>query len=325
VADLKNKDFCITILGSGSATPALNRFHSAQIVLFKGQRLLLDSGEGTQYKLLLYDSLSPVHKILITHVHGDHILGLPGLFFTFSLNGVERPVHLYSTSQAIEWFSTFKDWLTIPLSFPVHTHVAPLDKKNLLYSDKEMDIFSIPLKHTSAAVGYIIKENLPPRKINPEALKKFNIPYNQLNSVKMGYDATSREGETIPNAQITLPNRTPRSYAFITDTLYVPELADYLKEVTVLYHEATFSEEHSEEANLTGHSTAIQAAQLAKQAQVKLLLIGHISSRYTKPEELVMEARKVFPNTFLAMEGLKVWLEIDKIWLQYPDGSEFSL
>ncbi len=325
MAALKNKDFCITILGSGSATPAPNRFHTAQIVSFKGQRILLDVGEGTQYKLLLYDSLSPIHKVLITHVHGDHILGLPGLFFTFSLNNVERPVHLYSTPQVIEWFFIFKEWLTVPLSFPVHTHVVPLDKKTLLYADREMEIFSLPLRHTTAAVGYVIKENIPPRKINPDAIRKFDIPYEQLKLIKMGYDAVSRGGKVIPNENITYQNRNPRSYAFITDTSYVPELAEYLKGVTVMYHEATFSGQQSEEANLTGHSTAVQAAQLAKQAQVKLLLIGHISSRYTEPEELVKEARKVFPNTFLAVEGLKVWLEIDKIWLQYPDGSEFSL
>ncbi len=325
MATLKNKDFCITILGSGSATPAVDRFHTAHILSFKGHRILLDAGEGTQYKLLLYDSLSPVHKVLITHVHGDHILGLPGLFFTLSLNGVERPVHLYSTSQVIRWFSIFKEWLTIPLSFPVHTHVVPLDKKSLLYSDRDMKIFSIPLKHTTASVGYIIKENIPARKIKADVIEQFNIPYEQLSLIKAGHDAITTDGRIIPNEEITVPNREPRSYAFITDTTYIPDLAKSIEGVTVLYHEATFSGDQDKEAQLTGHSTALQAAQLAKQAQVKLLLIGHVSSRYSKPEELVKEARKVFNNTFLAVEGLKVWLEIGKIWLQYPDGSEFSL
>ncbi len=323
--NLRNRDFCITVLGSGSATPAINRFHTSHLVAYKGQRILLDAGEGTQYKMLLYDSLSPVNRVLITHVHGDHILGLPGLFFTYSLNGVEKPIHLYSTSQVIEWFLLFKDWLTVPLTFPVYTHVVPLHGKTLLYEDRELSIYSIPLRHTTNAVGYVLKENIPPRKIDPQAIDKFSIPRDQLGRLKMGMDAILPDGTVVPNNKLTVPNRTPRSYAFITDTTYLPQLAQHLRGVWVLYHEATFSGDQVEEAELTGHSTSVQAAQLAKEAGVRLLLIGHVSSRYVNPDQLVEEARKVFPNTFLAVEGLKIWLEIEKIWLQYPDGSEFSL
>lgn len=296
--------FALTILGVNAATPAFGRFPTSQVLQIHNHFYLLDCGEGTQMRMSDFDV--PRHKIrqiFISHLHGDHIFGLPGLLFSYDLNGRQEPLDIYSPSG-------LKDMVLAQLrpgtslSFPITFHEVGTSETGLVFENDEVAIESIPLKHGIPTVGYIFREKPRPLNIRPEKIEEYKLSIPQIKAAKAGEDILLENGKRIGNQELTLPPSPLRSYAFLTDTLYDESVVHKIQEVSALYHDTTFCEDHLENALLTMHSTVRQAALLASKANVGQLITGHYSSRYKDLEFFLEEARPIFPNTVLGLEGV---------------------
>jgi ribonuclease Z len=294
--------FELTILGSSAALPTSKRFPTAQL-LHAGERFfLIDCGEGTQIRLRQY-GLNPsrIHHILISHLHGDHIFGLFGLLSTLGMMGRKVPLYLYGP-QALEgflsYYSTFFGSLPFDLEF-----IIPSENEDYIFENDKLSIKAIPLKHRTPAYGYLFREKKKPLNVLKEQIQAHGIGLEDLVKVKRGEDFVSASGSIIPNNQLTLPPFHQRSYAYLSDTQFDPELSKMVKGVDLLFHEATFSEKDKKLAAQTQHSTAAEAATLAKMAGVKKLIIGHFSSRYKEPLLLENEAKEVFDNVTGVNDG----------------------
>jgi ribonuclease Z len=296
--------FEVTILGSNAAVPAYGRNLTAQVLNVHDQLFLIDCGEGTQIRLLDYKiKLSKIERIFISHLHGDHVFGLIGLLMSYGLNQRDKPLYLYGPA-GLE--SLIQEQLRITqgyLCYPLHFMTTEPDQLELIYQDELMEILSFPLDHKIRCNGYLFREKPGLRRMNKEMIEAHKIPIEQILDIKQGADYLDAQGHRIPNELLTYPPRPARSYAFCTDTAYSEAIIPWIRGVDLLYHEATFTRDLQEHARSTGHSTAEQAAQLASAAGVKHLLIGHFSSRYGDLSPLLEEARAVFPNTSLAIEG----------------------
>ena len=301
--------FEVTILGCGSALPTMRHNGSAQIVNIREKFFLIDCAEGTQLQLRAnHIHLGRMNSIFISHLHGDHCFGLPGLISTQGLLGRTAPLHIYAPNETESVFRPLLDFFCQNISFKVVFHPVDTEKHQCVYEDHSVSIYSIPLKHRIPCCGYRFKEKPLLPHMRRDAIERYNIPTWQINNIKAGADFITEEGTTIPNAQLTLPAQAPRSYAYCSDTMFVPENAQLLKDVTLLYHEATFADEEEPLCRAVFHSTARQAAQLATLAHAHQLMIGHFSSRYQDENILLKEAQDVFPNTILANERFTVTL-----------------
>jgi ribonuclease Z len=294
--------FELTILGSSAALPTSKRFPTAQL-LHAGERFfLIDCGEGTQIRLRQY-GLNPsrIHHILISHLHGDHIFGLFGLLSTLGMMGRKVPLYLYGP-QALEgflsYYSTFFGSLPFDLEFKI-----PSENEDYIFENDKLSIKAIPLKHRTPAYGYLFREKKKPLNVLKEQIQAHGIGLEDLVKVKRGEDFVSASGSIIPNNQLTLPPFHQRSYAYLSDTQFDPELSKMVKGVDLLFHEATFSQKDKKLAAQTQHSTAAEAATLAKMAGVKKLIIGHFSSRYKEPLLLENEAKEIFDNVTGVNDG----------------------
>ncbi len=311
-------DFEITILGSGSATPSPDSHHSAQFIKFKGTRILLDCGEGTQFQMTKYGVWAP-DKILLTHMHGDHILGIPGLLFSLMTSGVNKPLHIYAPYTIINFLHTLirSWWENFDLDLPLNIHCAPINRPYQLYKDSKMEIFSLPLVHSTPTVGFLIKEVKPLWKLDESKLNELAVPPQLRKELQWGKSVTLPSGKIINPEQVGKPNHAFRSYAYLTDTRPLKEFPKEFKNVTVLYHEATYLSTEQDLAAENMHSTAMEAARVASKLNARLLLIGHSSTRYPDRFLLVQEARKIFKNTFYATEGMKISINTNKIILSH--------
>ena len=297
-------NFCLTILGVNSATPAHGRFPTAQVLQIHHHYFLIDCGEGCQIRMT--DFGIPRHKtnqIFISHLHGDHVFGLPGLLFSYSLNDRKEPLHLFSPPGLEEMVSAQLKPSGGALSFPLYYHVLDTSARQLVFDHDALTVHSFPLKHRIPTVGFVFKEKLRPRNIRPEKIEKFQIPIPQIRAIKAGEDLTLPNGKTIPNCELTFDPPKPRSFAFVSDTIYDEAILPFIEGVDLLYHEATFCHDLAEYAAMTMHSTAKQAAMIAKKARVGKLIIGHFSSRYIDLSPLLEEAKAEFPDTLLGEEG----------------------
>lgn len=299
--------FEITILGCGSATPTTKHWPTAQLINHHEQYFLFDCGEGAQLQLRKFNlKFQRIDHIFITHLHGDHCLGLPGLISTMNLLGRETDLHVYahiSLKNAIE--------LQLKVSysrlrFNIIWHPLTYEKPEMIFENKKIEIYSIPLNHGIPCCGFKIQEKPLPRNMIPEMIEKYNIPYVRIRQIKQGADYTLPNGEVIPNKELTIDPAPPASYAFCTDTAFSENTIKWVKEVNVLYHESTFLEKHHKRAGETFHSTAIDAATVASRANVKQLILGHYSARYDNIDEFVAEASSVFPAVTPANEGVKI-------------------
>ena len=294
----------LTILGCHSATPHANKAPTAQLLSSKKQNFLIDCGEGTQVLLRKAKvKFSHIKHIFISHLHGDHFFGLPGLISTFRLLGREAPLHIYGPvgiREAVTLLLKLSDSWT---NYPLHFHELSEKEPVCLFSDGEMEVHTIPLKHRVYTNGFLFRETPKERKINPEAVKKLRIDQSQMRNLKQGKDVVNIDGESISNAQLTHDPKPSKAYAFCSDTAYHPEMTRQIQGVDVLYHEATFLDDNLELAKKTDHSTAKQAAQIAKDANVNCLILGHYSSRYKNLELFQIEAAEIFPNVELAYDG----------------------
>nr|WP_319509891.1 ribonuclease Z [uncultured Draconibacterium sp.] len=298
--------FELTILGSNSALPTSNRYPTAQVLDVPGRCFLIDCGEGTQIQLRRNRiSFSKIRHIFISHLHGDHFYGLVGLLSTMNLLGVKSDVHIYAPSELKTLIQPQLDFIRGEMSIKPIFHPLNLKKPQTVFENKNIEVLSFPVKHSIPTVGFLFREKPKQANIKKEMIEAYNIPLAKIKDIKAGADFEAEDGRIIPNEKLTTPPPKPKSYAFCTDTAFHPPLAEIIEGVDLLYHEATFLEELKDLAGKTLHSTARQAAEMAKLSKASKLLIGHFSSRFKNLEDFKTEAREVFKNTELAIEGKK--------------------
>jgi ribonuclease Z len=274
-------------------------------VLNAHERLfLIDCGEGTQMQLRKTRiRFAKINHIFISHLHGDHVFGLYGLLSTFSLMGRTNPIHLYAPEKYDKMLKSHLSDFDINLSFEID--FIPLSGKDpiKILDDKYLTVTSFPLQHRIPSYGFLFREKKSERNLIKEKIDKYQIPQVRLPAIKKGEDFVTPDGVIIKNEDLTLPPHEPLSYAYCSDTKYFIRLASFVKEVSLLYHEATFDKSKEDLAKITGHSTTLDAAKTAIDAKAGALIIGHFSARYKEIEPLVEEARTIFPETYAAIDG----------------------
>ena len=288
--------FELTILGSSSALPTSKRFPTAHLLKVDERFFLIDCGEGTQVQLRRFGhNPARIHHVFISHLHGDHVFGLFGLLSTLGMMGRSIPLHLYGPetlkSMMEQHFSFFGD---LPFGLVFH---SPGTTGGFIFEDDKITVTPVPLKHRTLTYGYIFREKRRALNIRKEKIEAHNLGIADVVKVKQGLDHITPDGEVIPNHELTLPEYRQRSYAYISDTVYDRNLTGQVRDVDLLFHEATFANKDEKLARETLHSTAGQAATIARDAGVRKLLIGHFSSRYKDHEFLVEEAKQVFSDT----------------------------
>lgn len=296
--------FNITILGSSGAVPAYGRLPSSQFIEVQNHYFLIDCGEAAQMQLMKYDLyLHRIDHIFISHLHGDHYLGLMGLLFTMHLNRRATELHLYSHKGLDEIIITQLRHSNSALNFKIIFHTLTPGKRKEILNTRHLTVETIPLDHKIPCSGFLIREKQKPRRIDKDRLPEGLSPL-QLIALKNGEDITDKDGNILfKNNDLTLEPRRSRSYAYCSDTQYHEGLVKHIEGVDVLYHEATFIEEDKIKAVETMHSTAADAARIARLAAAQKLVIGHFSARYRELNLLLNEAKEIFPNTYLAQEG----------------------
>ncbi|MFK7947341.1 MAG: ribonuclease Z [Saprospiraceae bacterium] len=298
--------FEITILGCSAAYPANGLFTTSQVLNINEKYYLIDCGEGTQAQLRKYRiKASKINHIFISHVHGDHILGLPGVIGSFGLLGRVAPLHIHCPEGVKEFVEAFIKYTNVrKILYPLHFHVHQSTEPTLLLDNEDLTVTTIPLKHDVPTAGFLFKEKERPRNMKKEAIQKYNIPYQHIPAIKKGGNFTTTDGKVITNNELTKAAKTPRSYAFCSDTAYTETILSQIQAVDLLYHEATFGDEKLEDLQERDtHSTARQAAIIAQKAKTKRLIIGHFSPRYKDLDVLLAQAREVFKKTDLAIDG----------------------
>lgn len=297
--------FNVLILGSASASPTLKRNPTSQLVDINEQYFLIDCGEGTQSRLREHKiKFQRINHIFISHLHGDHYLGLLGLLQTMHLLGRATPLNLYGPPELKEIIDIHLKYSKSTLKYPIEFKSTQTNENEIILSNDYVQVSTIVLNHRIPCTGFLFKEKTKPRKINPVAINKFNIPKYAINQLKNGEDYVNFETkEVIKNELLTLKPAKSHSYAFCSDTKYFDQIVPYIANVDLLYHEATFMEKDAKRANETYHSTAKQAATIAKKSNAKSLIIGHFSNRYPILDELLEEAKSIFENTQLALEN----------------------
>ncbi|CAN5442844.1 ribonuclease Z [soil metagenome] len=302
--------FEVHILGSSSATPIYQRHPTAQVLNIHEKLFLVDCGEGTLIQLNRYHiRFHRINHIFISHLHGDHYLGLMGLMSTMHLQGRSEDLHLYCQPELKEMVDIQLLHSQTTLRYPVVYHFLDAKNPEKIYEDDDLVVNTIILSHRIPCTGFIFREKPKLRKLIREQLIHFNIPVTAYSDLKNGKDYIDEKGNSIPNIELTTNPHSPRSYAFCSDTIYDESLVPTLKHIDLLYHESTFLSDKADRAKETFHSTAAQAATIAKMAEVKRLIIGHFSARYKNLYPLLEEARSVFENTTLAVEGDRFTIE----------------
>lgn len=296
--------FELTILGSNSALPTSNRYPTAQVLNILGRFFLIDCGEGTQIQIRRNKiGFSKIKHIFISHLHGDHYYGLIGLISTLNLLGLKTDIHIYSPSELKNLLQPQLDFIKGEMNVNLIFHPLNFKKPQQIFTDKRVEVFSFPVKHSISTCGFLFREIQRQANIKKEMIQEYKIPIAKIKEIKEGADFVTVEGEIIPNEKLTTPAPHSRSYAFCTDTAFHLPLIDIIKNADLLYHETTFLESMRDFANKTLHSTTLDAANVAKQANVKKLLIGHFSARYNDVELFEKEARTIFENTEAVREG----------------------
>ena len=300
-------NFELNILGCGSAKPTTRHQPTSQILNVRGKFFLIDCGEGVQTQMQKMGlSMMNIGHIFISHNHGDHVFGLPGLVGTMDLLGRTAELHIHGPLQVGDFIDFLLKTFYTDIGYKLIFHPVDVHQHTLVYEDRSITVYSIPLQHRLPTCGYLFKEKPGLPHIRREMIDAFNIPVSQINNIKAGASWTIEDGTIIPHERLTTPAKPPRSYAYCSDTVYLPHLKDILHGVTLLYHEATYMHERALRAELTRHTTALQAATLARDAKVEKLCVGHFSASLKDENALLHEAQSVFPNTILANEGLVV-------------------
>lgn len=294
----------VHILGCYSATPRLIAYTTSQVLELNNESFLIDCGEGTQMQLRKQKiKFSRIQHIFISHLHGDHFFGLIGVISTFSLLNRTQELHIYGPKGIKEIILLQIKYSNSYTSYPLYFHeLTSTESVKILETDK-VEVYTIPLKHRVYTNGYLFKAKPNRRKLNIDACESYGIETCYFNKIKDGGDVTLESGETISNELLTFDPEPPQSYAFCSDTQYLESIVPIIKGATVLYHESTFVEKDAHKCEFTMHSTAKQAASIAKQAQVKHLILGHYSTRYADTSIFKEEAEEVFRPVYLAKDN----------------------
>ena len=291
------------MLGTASAMPVVNRNQSAQALQVHGRLFLMDAGEGVQSQMVRYHvPMMKLESVFISHIHGDHVYGLFGLLSTFGMGGRTIPLHIYGPGNLkpfLTFFLSYNEWLPFEIAFhPVNTRFP-----EVIFETKSVSVTAFPLLHGIETYGYIFREKEPQWNVRKEFIAQYGLTLTEIGTLKRGEDVVRADGSVIPLADAAYKPFAPRSYAYVSDTAVFPGEAEVLKGITVLYHETTFLTEHEDKAASRFHTTTRQAAQVAVDAGVSKLLIGHYSSRNTDQNLYEAECRAVFPETYATADG----------------------
>ena len=294
----------LTILGCNSATPHQNKNPTAQLLKTNGHCFLIDCGEGTQVQLRKAKvSFVHIKHIFISHLHGDHFYGLPGLVSSFRLLGREAPLHIYGPKGIKEALLLLLKLSKSNMNYPLYFHELSSEQSECIFEDDNVLVRTIPLKHRVYTNGFLFEEKTGFRRINIDAVQAAGIDKSHYRLLQQGKDVESNDGTLVENKKVTFAPHPVMKYAYCSDTAYHPAIIDIIHKADWLYHEATFLNQHAALAEQTKHSTAQQAAAIAKKAEVGRLILGHYSSRYKDLKLFVDEAKAVFPNVILAADG----------------------
>lgn len=297
-------NFYVTVLGSGAATPTFARHCSAQIVNINGFRMLVDCGESTQNQMrYFHQKLQSFNTIFISHLHGDHIFGLPGLLSTMSLSGRTEPIDLIAPQGIKKALDLLFEVSGTHLQYELRYHELDHTGLQEVFANSRCRVTAFPLDHSVPTYGYCFEEVVNQRNIRKEIQRRYDIPPAECRLIKMGSDYTAPDGTYYTNDELTLPPKPSRRYAYCCDTGYTETIVPYIKQVDLLCMEATFGSEFADLANERQHCTSAQAALIAKQAEAGKLLMTHISARYKESDILLQEATEVFPNAEVAVDG----------------------
>lgn len=299
--------FELHILGCGSALPTTRHFPTSQIVNVRDKLFMIDCGEGAQLQFRKsHLKFSRLNHIFISHLHGDHCFGLLGLISTLNLLGRTAELHIHSPKGLETLLTPMLDFFNRQMTYKVLFHEFDTKEPMQIYEDRSLTVTTIPLRHRMPCCGFLFAEKRRPNHIIREMVDFYQVPVYELNRIKNGADYVTPEGKTVSNNLLTRPSAPSRSYAYCSDTIYLPSIVEQIKGVDLLFHEATFANEDAPCAKETFHTTAAQAAEIARKAEVKKLLIGHFSARYEDENILLQEASAIFPDTQLAKETLCV-------------------
>ena len=299
--------FKLTILGCSSAIPTIERNPTAQLLNVNERFFLIDCGEGTQIQLRKFQlSFQRINHIFISHLHGDHYFGLIGLISSMHLLGRNKELHIYAHQELKEIVESQLSASNTVLNYPLFFHPLPENEEVIILEDDNIKVSSLILDHSIKCSGFLFEEKKLKRKINSESIKKYNVPHNKLKSLQNGADWINLRGEVISNDILTEANSRPFKYAFCSDTRFNTSIIEKIKGVDLLYHESTFTKDLKTRAEETGHSTTIDAANIAKLASVRKLLLGHYSQRYKDINVLLDEALTVFDNSILSYSGMVI-------------------
>ena len=301
--------FIINILGCGSALPTRNHGLSGQVLSFRNKLFLIDCGEGVQLQMRRMKlNFGRISRIFITHLHGDHCFGLPGLISTLGMLGRTALLIIHAPAEAESIFRPFLDFFGKELPYQVLFEPVPTTTHEKIYEDLSIEVYSIPLHHRISTAGFLFKEKQKEANILREMIDFYQIPIREIPKIKQGADFITPDGEIVPNCRLVKPAPLPRSYAYCSDTAYTEKIVPFIEGIDLLYHESTFLDEDVARAKLTFHSTAQQAALIAQKAGVKQLILGHFSARYRQNSLFTEEAQEVFPATILSEDGMVIEL-----------------
>lgn len=301
--------FEVHILGCGSALPTTRHLATSQVINIREKLFMIDCGEGAQVQLRKSRlKFSRLNHIFISHLHGDHCFGLMGLISTFGMLERTANLHIHCHADLQRILEPQIEFFCKGMPYNVVFELFNPGEQTVIYDDRSVSVETIPLRHRVPCCGFLFREKPTPNHIRRDMIDFYQIPTYLINRIKNGEDYVLEDGTVIPNARLTTPSDPPRSYAYCSDTCYLPRICEQIKGCDLLFHEATFADADAKRAKETFHTTAPQAAEIAKAAQVKKLVIGHYSARYEDESILLKEASEVFPQTILAQENLKIEL-----------------
>ena len=299
--------FEVNILGCGSALPTTRHFASSQVINIREKLFMVDCGEGAQLQLRRSKlKFTRLNHIFISHLHGDHCFGLMGLISTFGLLGRTAALHIYAHEELQKLLAPHLEFFCKSMTYDVVFHAIDPTKAAIIYDDRSVSVSTIPLKHRIPTCGFLFQEKKTPNHIIRDMVDFYQIPVFELNRIKSGEDYVTPDGVVVPNSRLTTPSAPARSYAYCSDTICLRNILPQIKGVDLLFHEGTFAQCDAARAKETFHTTAQQAAEIARDAEAKQLVIGHFSARYEDESVLLKEAQAVFPNTLLAKENLRI-------------------
>ena len=294
-------NFTLNVLGTASALPNTERYPSAQVLNVRGRLFMIDCGEAAQIQIRKAGiSFLKIEHVCISHIHGDHIFGFFGLLSTMAMLGRSAPLAIYGPKGFLPVLEFFKSTFGEGILFDIDFTALEMSEPEVIYENRNVELLAFPLNHRVETFGYMIREKMPQHNVRKEAIAQYGLTLAEIGTLKRGEDVLRPDGQVIPNSEAAYIPYEPRSYAYCSDTAPFPQLKEWVKGVTLLYHESTFPAEREEMAAKTYHSTTLQAAQTAKDAGVGRLLVGHYSSRVPSLDFFLDELRSIFPNTDLA-------------------------